>query len=186
MPIVSKTYNNEEYLTRHQDLIDVTYEMINGTFNQTLFNEIKSFQTNFLVNELKFYPSEGVNVNETLEKYVDDLSDLCLEALISANPPYTEEKHKTFNETIDKMIDGGQNVLSSMKGVEKLFRPEIQQLPIVYEFLRVFNETYTYLESVKVDPTGYGDSYKNAENVKLTANLYYLASQVSVILAETP
>jgi hypothetical protein len=119
MPIVSKTYDNEEYLTRVQNLLDLVQDMVNGTFNQTLFNEVKSFQTNFLVNELQFYRPEGVNVNETLEKYVYDLSDLYLEALRSANALYTEEKHKTFNHSISRlecsMLDASTKPLTKLK-----------------------------------------------------------------------
>jgi hypothetical protein len=147
--------------------------MINGTFNETILNFIKSTHTDFMINEFDFYRPDGVNYNETLANYVNDALDDYFKALKSANPPYTEEKHTTFNETIDKMKDGFQTLMGSFKGLEKLFRPEINQMPIVYEFLRVFNETFTHLDSFKEDPTGYGDYWKVPANVKLTATLYY-------------
>jgi hypothetical protein len=186
MPIVSKTYDNEEYLTKVQNLLDLVQDMVNGTFNQTLFNEAKSFQKYFLVNELQFHRPEGVNFNETLEKYVDEASDLYLEALRSANPPYTEEKHKTFNETIDKIEKGFRDLVLTFEGIEKLFRPEIQQLPIVQELQSVTDQFFNDMTGFKIDPTGYGDYLKDPKNIKLATTMFYLASQMSVTLANAP
>jgi hypothetical protein len=180
---VTKDQITPEVLANVQIFSEEFFSTFDGTYEEDALAEIKGYFSEYVVNNINFQMQDQEAGNETLTELSNKFFDNSAMALVNAYPPYTEEKHAAFIETISKGRTEFKDFFISLPGLTNIFRSDFQELPVVKEYMRVGEKCYNDLNGYLVDPTGFIDYMKDPKNVELNLNFFYLASQVAQEMA---
>jgi hypothetical protein len=180
---VTRDRIDPEFRAKAQAFSEEFLSTFDGTYQEDELAEVKTYFSEYVVNNIRFNMQDEEGANETLTDLSNKFVENTAMALVNAYPPHTEEKNAAFNETIEKGRTEFEELFSSLPGISNLFNPNFLELPLVKEFLRVADKCLNDLNGFKVDPTGFIDYMKDPKNVELNLNFFYLASQVAEEMA---
>jgi isocitrate lyase len=154
------------------------YSAFNGTYDIKLVTQSKEFYYN--VAKDFNYPIDSSSSDQTLKNFTDYFteSSVSLHVISFSGLPLSEEQHALFNATVDERYGMMGNFVLSLKGVEKLFDPEIQSKPIVQDYFKVVAEYFDKVAQFKDDSTGYYEYSKDPKTIQIQNDILYLLSKV--------
>jgi hypothetical protein len=147
---------------------------------------VKEYFSSFITNDLNYQLRNTETANEQLTSLTNKFIDTVAMGLVHSYPPNTEEKKEAFSAVIVE----GRNYfrsffVNSVKGIENFEKPEIQALPVVKDFMLIYEKCEKDLDLFQEDSTGFISYVKCGSAANLYMNFFYLGSKVSEELAKT-